>query len=68
MRGRRQQDLAAIAATGANTVRVVLSTGGQWARVTGAQVTQLIQWCKDQRMIAVLEVHDSTGWSERRRP
>ena len=59
-----QQDLAAIAATGANTVRIVLSTGGQWARVNGAQVSQLIQWCKDLKMIAVLEVHDSTGWSE----
>ena len=59
-----QQDLAAIAATGANSVRLVLSTGGQWARVNGPQVAQLIQWCKDLRMIAVLEVHDSTGWSE----
>jgi hypothetical protein len=59
-----QQDLAAIAATGANTVRVVLSTGGQWARVNGPQVTQIIQWCKDLKMIAVLEVHDSTGWTE----
>ena len=59
-----QQDLAAIAATGTNTVRIVLSTGGQWARVNGTQVSQLIQWCKDLKMIAVLEVHDSTGWSE----
>ena len=42
-----QQDLAAIAATGSNTVRIVLSTGGQWARVNGPQVAQLIQWCKD---------------------
>lgn len=59
-----QQDFAAMAATGANTVRIVLSTGGQWARVSGTQVSQLIQWAKDNRMIAVLEVHDSTGWSE----
>ena len=59
-----QQDLAAIAATGANSVRVVLSTGGQWARVNGPQVAQVIQWCKDLALIAVLEVHDSTGWSE----
>ncbi|HEU5137741.1 MAG TPA: cellulase family glycosylhydrolase [Steroidobacteraceae bacterium] len=59
-----QQDLAAIKATGSNTVRLVLSTGGQWARVNGPQVAQLIQWCKDLSMIAVLEVHDSTGWSE----
>ena len=42
-----QADLAAIAATGSNTVRIVLSTGGQWARVNGPQVAQLIQWCKD---------------------
>lgn len=59
-----EQDFAAMAATGANTVRVVLSTGGQWARVSGTQVSQVIQWAKDNRMIAVLEVHDSTGWSE----
>jgi mannan endo-1,4-beta-mannosidase len=59
-----QQDFAAMAATGANTIRIVLSTGGQWARVSGTQVSQLIQWAKDNRMIAVLEVHDSTGWSE----
>ena len=59
-----QQHFAAMSATGANTVRIVLSTGGQWARVPGAQVSQVIQWAKDNRMIAVLEVHDSTGWSE----
>ena len=59
-----QQDLANIAATRANTVRYVLSTGGQWARIPGAEVSQVIEWAKDNRMISVLEVHDSTGWSE----
>jgi mannan endo-1,4-beta-mannosidase len=59
-----QQDFANMAATGANTVRIVLGTGGQYPRNSGAQISQLIQWCKDNRMIAVLEVHDSTGWSE----
>ena len=59
-----RQDLANIAATGSNTVRIVLSTGGQWARINGAQVTQVIEWCKALRMIPVLEAHDSTGWSE----
>ncbi len=59
-----QQDFANIAATGANVVRVVLATGGQSARNSGTQVSQIIQWCKDNKMIAVLEVHDSTGWSE----
>jgi mannan endo-1,4-beta-mannosidase len=59
-----QQDLANIAATRANTVRYVLSTGGQWARIPGTEVTQVIEWAKQNRMISVLEVHDSTGWSE----
>jgi mannan endo-1,4-beta-mannosidase len=59
-----QQDIANIAATKANTVRYVLSTGGQWARIPGAQVTQVIEWAKARQMISVLEVHDSTGWSE----
>ncbi len=59
-----QQDLTNIAATRANTVRYVLSTGGQWARIPGSQVTQVIEWAKARRMISVLEVHDSTGWSE----
>jgi mannan endo-1,4-beta-mannosidase len=59
-----QQDFANMAATRANVVRIVLATGAQWTRTTGPQITQLIQWCKDNRMIAVLEVHDSTGWGE----
>src|SRR5688572_28366458 len=59
-----QQDIANIAATKANTVRYVLSTGGQWARIPGAQVSQVIEWAKANKMISVLEVHDSTGWSE----
>jgi mannan endo-1,4-beta-mannosidase len=59
-----RQDIANIAATRANTVRYVLSTGAQWARIPGTQVSQVIQWAKDRQMISVLEVHDSTGWSE----
>ncbi len=59
-----QQDLTNIAATKANTVRYVLSTGGQWARIPGSEVTSVIEWAKARQMISVLEVHDSTGWSE----
>jgi mannan endo-1,4-beta-mannosidase len=59
-----QQHIANIGAMGFNTVRYVLSTGGQWPRITGAQLSQIIQWSKDNRIIAVLEVHDSTGWTE----
>jgi mannan endo-1,4-beta-mannosidase len=59
-----QQDLTNIAATRANTVRFVLSTGGQWTRIPGSEVTSVIEWAKARQMISVLEVHDSTGWSE----
>ena len=60
-----QQDLTNIANLRFNTVRIVLSTGtGGGLRSTGAQLANLIQWCKDRRMIAVLEVHTSTGWGD----
>lgn len=59
-----QQDFANMAATRANTVRVVLATGSQWTRTSGAELAQIIQWSKNNRMIAVLEVHDSTGWGD----
>jgi hypothetical protein len=55
-----QQDLTNIANIGANVVRIVLTTGTNGGvRVSGAQISNLIQWCKDRRMIAVLEVHNS---------
>lgn len=64
-----QQDLTNIANTGSNVVRIVLKTGtNSGVRVSGAQISNLIQWCKDRRMIAVLEVHDSTGWGDNSNP
>ena len=53
--------LEAIAATGANSVRIVLSDGGQWTKDDLASVKSLIEKCKELTMIAVLEVHDATG-------
>lgn len=54
-----------IAATGANTVRVVLATGGQWERVTGSEVSDIVRWAKANSLVAMLEVHDSTGYGEK---
>ena len=53
-----------IAATGSNCVRVVLGDGKQWGPNSASDVAQLIQLCKDNRLIAVLEVHDSTGYGD----
>ncbi|GAA3891118.1 glycoside hydrolase family 5 protein [Streptomyces sedi] len=49
---------------GANTVRVVLSSGHQWERTTPDQVAEIVAECKANRLICVLEVHDTTGYGE----
>jgi mannan endo-1,4-beta-mannosidase len=55
---------ANIKATGANSVRVVLS-GGRWQPANGAgDVTNVINLCKQNRLICVLENHDTTGFGE----
>ncbi|WP_067505275.1 cellulase family glycosylhydrolase [Actinoplanes sp. TFC3] len=54
---------AAIKATGANTVRVVLS-GGRWTANAASDVANVIALCKQNRLICVLEDHDTTGYGE----
>lgn len=61
---RLNQSLKDIAATGANSVRVVLSNGTQWTRNSGADVTNVINQCKANKLVCMLEVHDSTGYGE----
>ncbi|MGW0785378.1 cellulase family glycosylhydrolase [Streptomyces sp. NPDC002913] len=53
-----------IKAKGANTVRIVLSSGDRWTRTSASEVTDLIGRCKQNRLICVLEVHDTTGYGE----
>ncbi|HEX8344984.1 MAG TPA: ricin-type beta-trefoil lectin domain protein [Actinoplanes sp.] len=48
--------LAKIKALGANTVRVVLTTGS-----SSGDVANIISLCRQNRLICVLEVHDTTG-------
>jgi mannan endo-1,4-beta-mannosidase len=55
---------ADIKALGANTVRVVLSSGDQWPENDTADVTNVVSLCKQNRLICVLEVHDTTGYGE----
>jgi mannan endo-1,4-beta-mannosidase len=54
---------ANIKATGANTVRVVLS-GGRWTANSASDVANVISLCKQNRLICVLEDHDTTGYGE----
>jgi mannan endo-1,4-beta-mannosidase len=58
------QSLADVKALGANTVRVVLSDGHRWTKNSAADVASIIAQCKANRLICVLEVHDTTGYGE----
>jgi mannan endo-1,4-beta-mannosidase len=56
---------ANIKALGANTVRVVLGSGHRgWGTSTAADVANVVNLCKQNRMICVLELHDTTGFGE----
>jgi mannan endo-1,4-beta-mannosidase len=54
---------ADIKALGANTIRVVLS-GGRWTANSATDVANVITLCKQNRLICVLEDHDTTGFGE----
>ncbi|MFC4011913.1 cellulase family glycosylhydrolase [Nonomuraea purpurea] len=47
----------------ANTVRVVLS-GGRWTPNSVSDVANVVSLCKQNRLICVLENHDTTGYGE----
>ena len=51
----------AIAAAGANTVRIVCGSGQQYNRDTVDSLNKLTDKCRELEMIAILEVHDITG-------
>jgi len=54
-----------IKATGANTVRVVLSGGSNGGAATSlANVRTAINLCKTNKLVCVLEDHDTTGYSD----
>ncbi|MFF4195885.1 cellulase family glycosylhydrolase [Nonomuraea sp. NPDC001831] len=47
----------------ANTVRVVLS-GGRWSANSASDVAGVVSLCKQNKLICVLEDHDTTGYGE----
>jgi len=61
---RTTKSLADIKALGANTVRVVLADGHRWTKNSAADVADIVAQCKANRLICVLEVHDTTGYGE----
>lgn len=63
-KGQLNTAIPAIAATGSNTVRIVLSNGYQWTKDSVADVKKVVDLCKEYKMVVVLEVHDGTGKNE----
>ncbi|MET7423203.1 cellulase family glycosylhydrolase [Dactylosporangium sp. NPDC005555] len=55
---------ANVKALGANSVRVVLATGDRWTKNDTADVANVVSLCKANRLICVLEAHDTTGYGE----
>ncbi|MER6711388.1 MULTISPECIES: glycoside hydrolase family 5 protein [unclassified Streptomyces] len=60
----RISSISHIKAKRANTVRVVLANGDRWARNDTADVANVVSQCKRNRLICVLEVHDTTGYGD----
>ncbi|MEV4218949.1 cellulase family glycosylhydrolase [Nonomuraea sp. NPDC049725] len=54
---------ADIKSLGANAVRVVLS-GGRWTANGVADVANVVSLCKQNKLICILENHDTTGYGE----
>ncbi|TDB74230.1 glycoside hydrolase family 5 protein, partial [Micromonospora sp. KC721] len=53
---------ANIKALGANTVRVVLGSGQRWG--PSNDIPNIVNLCRTNRLICVLEVHDTTGYGD----
>jgi mannan endo-1,4-beta-mannosidase len=48
----------------ANTIRVVLGGGGRYGPNSASDVANVINLCKNNKLICVLEDHDTTGYGE----
>jgi len=59
------QALADIKSVKANAVRVVCSNGREgWTVTTAADLTNIINQCKANKLICIPELHDTTGYGE----
>jgi len=60
----RTSALSDIKQVGANAVRLVLSNGVRWQKTGSSELTRLLELCRENRLIAIPEVHDTTGYGE----
>ncbi|MCM1119964.1 MAG: glycoside hydrolase family 5 protein [bacterium] len=57
--------ISGIARTGSNCVRLVLADGEQWTPTSAQAVESLLDQCRSEKMVAILEVHDATGYKDK---
>ena len=60
-KGQESTVIPAIAQTGANTVRVALGDGDQWGYDDINTLKNIISLCEQNKLVAVVEIHDATG-------
>lgn len=56
-----QTAIPAIAAKGFNCVRIVVADGQQYTKTSKSELENLVKLCKENKLVAILEVHDATG-------
>lgn len=56
-----EESIKAVAATGSNTARIVIADGQTYAKTSADEVKKIIEWCKNNKLVCVLDVHDATG-------
>lgn len=59
-----EQAIKGAAARGANVVRIVCSDGERWGKTSYSELQNIINWCKSNKVICILEVHDTTDSSD----
>ncbi|WP_432977794.1 cellulase family glycosylhydrolase [Dactylosporangium sp. CA-233914] len=60
----RNGTFAAIKATGANAVRVPLGTGHQFRHTSPDEVRTIVDLCRLQRLVCILDAHDTAGFGQ----
>lgn len=56
-----EQSIKAAADLGSNCVRIVCSDGAKWDKTSASELEDIIEWCKENKQVCILEAHDATG-------
>jgi mannan endo-1,4-beta-mannosidase len=60
----KNSSFPAMKAAGANAVRIPLGIGHQWRASDAHDVTTVVGLCRQNRLICVLDAHDTTGFGQ----